>query len=99
MSNAIESTLVESRVFPPPARAQDGASIAGLDAYKALTQQVERDADEFWRDLANEHLVWNKPFSQVLDESNAPFYKWFADGDLNVSANCLDKHVRAGRGD
>ena len=53
MSNAIESTLVESRVFPPPARAQDGASIAGLDAYKALTQQVERDADEFWRDLAN----------------------------------------------
>ena len=99
MSNAIESTLVESRVFPPPARAQDGASIAGLDAYKALTQQVELDADEFWRDLANEHLVWNKPFSQVLDESNAPFYKWFADGDLNVSANCLDKHVRAGRGD
>ncbi|MBJ7265174.1 MAG: acetate--CoA ligase, partial [Burkholderiaceae bacterium] len=98
MSNAIESTLVESRVFPPPARAQEGASIASLEAYKALTQQVERDADGFWRDLANTHLVWDKPFSQVLDESSAPFYKWFADGDLNVSANCLDKHVRAGQG-
>ena len=99
MSNAIESTMVESRVFPPPAKATEGAAIAGMDAYKALCKQAADDPDAFWGDLARKHLNWDKPFSQVLDESQAPFYKWFADGSLNVSANCLDANIERGLGD
>jgi acetyl-CoA synthetase len=98
MSNAIESTLVETRVFPPSAQSVRGAAISGMDAYKALCNEAEHDADGFWRRLANENLQWIKPFTQVLDESRAPFYRWFDDGQLNVSANCLDVHVAAGKG-
>jgi acetyl-CoA synthetase len=53
----------------------------------------------FWAEQARTLLDWSKPFSAVLDDSNPPFYKWFADGELNVSYNCLDRHVEAGRGD
>lgn len=99
MSNAIQSTMVENRVFPPSARAVEGAAISGMDAYKAMCKQVDDDPDAFWRGLATKHLKWTKPFEQVLDESDAPFYKWFADGELNVSENCLDVHVKNGLGD
>jgi acetyl-CoA synthetase len=99
MSNAIECTLVENRVFPPSARARAGAAIPSLDAYRTLAQQAEHDADGFWRHWANQYLVWDTAFEHVLDESDAPFYKWFADGRLNVSFNCLDQHVIAGQGE
>jgi acetyl-CoA synthetase len=99
MSNAIQSVLVENRVFQPPQAASEGALIPSLDAYKKLCMEAEQDHDGFWGRLARENLVWTKPFTQVLDDSNAPFYRWFADGELNVSANCLDKHVDAGNGD
>ena len=99
MSNAIESSLNETRVFPPSDEIVANAEISGLDAYRKLAQQAEQDPDGFWGDLARQHLQWTKPFSQVLDESDAPFYRWFGDGELNVSANCLDVHVQAGRGD
>ena len=99
MSNAIQSVLVENRVFPPPARAAEAAAISGMDAYNALYRQSQDDPDAFWRKLAQDNLTWHKPFTSVLDESDAPFYKWFDDGQINVSANCLDVHVDAGRGD
>jgi len=99
MSNAIQSVLVENRVFPPPARAAEAAAISGMDAYNALYRQSQDDPDAFWRKLAQDNLAWHKPFTSVLDESDAPFYKWFDDGQINVSANCLDVHVDAGRGD
>ena len=99
MSNAIQSVLVENRVFPPPARAAESAAISGMDAYNALYRQSQDDPDAFWRKLAQDNLAWHKPFTSVLDESDAPFYKWFDDGQINVSANCLDVHVDAGRGD
>lgn len=91
--SAIESVLVENRVFPPGAASTQGARVSGMDAYHALCAEAERDDEGFWRRMAQEHLVWDKPFTQVLDESNKPFYKWFADGRLNASANCLDKHM------
>ncbi|MDO5625504.1 MAG: acetate--CoA ligase [Pseudomonadota bacterium] len=91
--SAIESVLVENRVFPPSERSMQGARIAGMDAYKALCAEAEADYEGFWARRAKEHLVWAKPFTQVLDESGKPFYKWFADGQLNASANCLDRHV------
>jgi acetyl-CoA synthetase len=54
---------------------------------------------EFWAKRAREFITWKQPFTQALDESNAPFFKWFADGKLNVSYNCLDRQVEAGLGD
>src|SRR5690606_14295756 len=53
----------------------------------------EADFEGFWARLARDNLVWNKPFTKTLNESDAPFYRWFEDGELNASANCLDKHV------
>lgn len=99
MSNPIQSVLVETRVFPPPARAVEGAAVAGMEAYQALCREAEQDPDGFWARQARENLHWTKPFTRVLDESNAPFYRWFDDGELNVSANCLDAQVQAGNGD
>lgn len=93
MSNEIQSVLTESRVFQPFPNLVEGAAISGMPAYQALCERAEHDPDGFWKDLANDNLVWNTPFTQVLDETNPPFYRWFADGELNVSANCLDKHL------
>ena len=92
-SSAIQSTLVENRVFPPSDAIVKAARISGMDAYNALCSEAEKDFEGFWARLARENMVWNKPFTQTLDESDAPFYKWFADGELNASANCLDKHM------
>lgn len=91
--SAIESVLVENRVFPPPEAAVKSARIAGMAAYEKLCEEAGRDFEGFWARLARENVVWSKPFTQVLDESKAPFYKWFQDGELNASANCLDKHI------
>ncbi len=92
-NSAIESTLVENRVFEPSAAAKDGAAISGMAAYEALVNEAATDMEGFWAKRAKDNLVWTKPFDTVLDESNAPFYKWFSDGELNASANCLDRHM------
>jgi len=92
-SSAIESVLVENRVFPPPAAASQGARISGMAAYEALCREAETDFQGFWAQRARDNLIWHKPFTQVLDESNKPFYKWFADGQLNASHNCLNRHL------
>ena len=92
-SKNIESVLVENRVFPPDARATQGARISGMAAYEALCKEAEEDFEGFWSRQATSHLQWTKPFSRILDESNAPFYQWFGDGELNASANCLDRHI------
>jgi acetyl-CoA synthetase len=94
MSSAIESVLQENRVFPPSAAFTKQANISGMDAYRKLCAEAERDFEGFWARLAREELLWKKPFTQVLDESKAPFFKWFADGTLNASYNCLDRHLK-----
>lgn len=99
MSSTVDSLLIERRVFSPSAHTVSKARISGMDAYKALCAQAENDPDTFWRELAREHLTWRKPFTKVLDESNAPFYTWFEDGELNVSENCLDVHLTNGNAD
>src|SRR3954470_21722175 len=91
--SAIESVLVENRVFPPSAATVKAARISGMPAYDALCKEADKDFEGFWARLAREHVQWTKPFTKTLDESNAPFYKWFHDGELNASANCLDKHM------
>jgi acetyl-CoA synthetase len=92
--STIESVLQENRVFNPPAELVKSANISGMDAYRALCAEAETDFQAFWARLARSELQWTKPFTQVLDESNAPFFKWFADGELNASANCLDRHLK-----
>ena len=92
-TSAIESVLVENRVFYPSEASQNGARISGMPAYQALCEAAEQDYEGFWAQLARDNLSWSRPFSRTLDESNAPFYKWFEDGELNASANCLDRHM------
>ncbi len=94
MSATIESVLQETRVFPPPADLVKNANVSGMAAYQALCDEAERDFEGFWGRMAREHLLWHKPFTKVLDESNAPFFKWFHDGELNASYNCLDRHLK-----
>ena len=95
----IESNVEENRVFPPSASFQAQANVPGMDAYLALCDAAKNDEQGFWTKLAREQLQWHKPFTKGLDESNAPFYTWFADGELNVSYNCLDVHLTNGNAD
>ncbi len=93
MSSRIDNLLSESRRFPPhPDFA--ATAVAGKDLYDAA---AEREA--FWADQARTLLHWHTPFTEVLDWSEPPFARWFADGELNVAYNCLDRHVEAGNGD
>ena len=91
--SSIESVMNETRVFEPAESFKAQANVKGMEGYRALCEQAEKDYEGFWAGLARELLVWKKPFTKVLDESNAPFYKWFDDGEMNVSYNCLDKHL------
>jgi acetyl-CoA synthetase len=94
MSSTIESVLQETRVFPPPAELVKSANISGIAAYQAMCAEAERDFEGFWAKHARAELLWTRPFTQTLDESKAPFYRWFHDGELNASHNCLDRHLR-----
>jgi acetyl-CoA synthetase len=93
----IESVLKEKRVFPPPAEFARRAHIKSMAEYEAHYQRAAADPEGFWAEEAR-RLDWMQPFSQVLDESKAPFVRWFTDGKLNLSANCLDRNL-ATRGD
>ena len=90
--NNIESVLNEVRVFPPDPRFVQRAGV-GPDDLQALHQRAESDPTGYWSDLARSEISWHRPLTQTLDESAAPNYRWFADGELNVSFNCLDVHL------
>ncbi len=90
---SIESVLHENRVFEPSDAFKKQANVSGMDAYRALCAEAAKDYEGFWAKLARELLIWHKPFTKTLNQDNAPFYKWFEDGELNVSANCLDRHL------
>src|SRR4051812_44964681 len=94
MSGNIESVLQETRVFNPPDALVKQANIPGMEAYRAMCAEAERDFEGFWAKHARSELVWTKPFTKTLDESKAPFFRWFHDGELNASANCLDRHLK-----
>ena len=91
-----EALLHEERVFPPAPAFVAQANISGMDAYNALCAEARRDPDAFWGRLARETLYWQRPFTRVLDESRAPFFKWFEDGLTNASYNCLDRNLQNG---
>ena len=89
----------EHRIFTPPAAFAAQATVSGMDAYHKLCAEAEADYEGFWGRLAKEHIEWKQPFTKVLNEDNAPFYKWFEDGKLNVSYNCLDRNLQNGNAD
>jgi acetyl-CoA synthetase len=93
-SSTIESVLHETRVFPPSEAFVKQANISGMKAYEAMCAEAERDFEGFWAKLARAELLWRKPFTKTLDESKAPFFRWFHDGELNASYNCLDRHLK-----
>jgi acetyl-CoA synthetase len=86
--------LLQADAFPPPASFAARAQVRDPAVY-----QQAADGPAWWAEQARQRLDWDTPFSNALDDSDPPFYTWFADGTLNVSYNCLDRHVLAGRGD
>ncbi len=97
--SANETVMHESRVFMPSAAMVAQANVSGMAAYEALCREATDDYQGFWARLARETLHWQKPFTRTLDETNAPFYKWFEDGQLNASYNCLDRNLANGNAD
>ncbi|WP_425260875.1 acetate--CoA ligase [Rubrivivax sp. RP6-9] len=97
MANADAPT--EYSLYPPPANAVAGAHVSGMAAYEALCKEAETDYAGYWARLARELISWKTPFTKVLNDSEAPFFKWFEDGTLNASYNCLDRNVERGLGD
>jgi len=90
---AIESVMHENRVFNPPKKLSENAYIKNLKEYQQLCDSAEADYEGYWAGLARDLIDWKKPFTKILNEDNAPFYKWFDDGELNVSYNCIDRHL------
>jgi acetyl-CoA synthetase len=94
----IESVSNETRVFPPPADFAAQANVSKAD-FERMNASAAADYPGFWAKLARDEVLWHKPFTKTLDESNAPFYKWFDDGELNVSYNCLERNLQGGNAD
>jgi acetyl-CoA synthetase len=97
--SAADQTSHATHVYDPPAELAAHAWVSGMDAYRRLCAEAQADHEGFWARQAREFLAWKTPFTKTLDASGAPFYKWFEDGTLNVSYNCLDRQVEAGLGD
>ena len=97
-TNNITSVLKESRSFPPPAAFQSSARIKSMAEYEELWKYSVENPEEFWAKQATNLLHWHKPFTRVLDWK-IPHAEWFADGEVNVSYNCLDRHVENGLAD
>ena len=95
-STDIQSSLNEKRLFPPPAEFSATAHVPSIADYDRLYEEADRDPEKFWGDIAGQ-LEWFKPWTKVLDWSNAPFAKWFVGGKLNLSHNCLDRHLTTWR--
>ncbi|MGG6239809.1 acetate--CoA ligase [Nodosilinea sp. AN01ver1] len=95
-SPTIESVLHENRLFPPADEFAQNASIQSLEDYRALAEQAAADPAKFWAELASQELHWFKPWDTVLDWQ-PPFAKWFVGGKINISYNCLDRHLTTWR--
>ncbi|HTL90409.1 MAG TPA: acetate--CoA ligase [Leptolyngbya sp.] len=93
----IESILQENRLFPPTAEFSQRARIKSLEEYQALYDRAQADPLKFWSELAEQELHWFQKWDTVLDWSNPPFAKWFVNGKINLSYNCLDRHLDTDR--
>ena len=89
-----ESINHEGRIFNPSDETVNTANVSGMDSYKVICNKFTKNYEESWGELARELLLWEKPFTKILNEDKAPFYKWFEDGKINASYNCLDRHLK-----
>ena len=88
----IESILQEARVFPPPKAFSRRAHLKSLAQYRKLYRESIQSPEKFWSRQAKAELVWSKRWTRVL-EWKEPYAQWFVGGQLNVSCNCLDRHL------
>jgi len=95
-SSDIQSSLNEKRIFPPPPGFSENSHIPSIADYERRYAEAASDPNKFWGDIAGE-LEWFKPWTKVLDWSDAPFAKWFVGGKINLSHNCLDRHLTTWR--
>ncbi|MEX8498110.1 MAG: acetate--CoA ligase [Leptothrix ochracea] len=93
------TTENQTKIYTPDAAFAAAANVSGMAAYEALCKEAETDYEGYWARLAREFVTWKTPFTKVLNQDNAPFFKWFEDGTLNASYNCLDRNVERGLGD
>ena len=93
---AIESILQEKRLFPPPAEFSQDAHIKSIEEYQQLYDKAAADPQGFWAELAEKELDWFQTWDNVLDWQ-PPFAKWFVNGKINISHNCLDRHLTTWR--
>tara|TARA_Y100000589_G_scaffold124579_2_gene118843 strand:+ start:9081 stop:11063 length:1983 start_codon:yes stop_codon:yes gene_type:complete len=96
--NSINNILEENRIFTPSKEFSSQANIGNLNILRELKDDAKKDPIKFWDSFAKSEIDWFDPYQTVLDEENAPFYKWFPEGKLNITYNCLDRHVKNGLG-
>ena len=92
----IESTLQEKRLFHPAAEFSQNAHIKSFEEYQQLYDRSKADPQKFWAELAEQELHWFQKWDTVLDWQ-PPFAKWFVGGEINISYNCLDRHLTSWR--
>ncbi len=97
--NSINNILEENRIFSPSKEFSNKANIKSFEDLEFIREKAKVDPVGFWDSLAKSELNWFKPYETVLDTNNAPFFKWFKEGEINITYNCLDRHVKNGIGD
>ncbi len=96
--NSINNILEEKRIFPPSKKFAENSNISTHEELLSLKKQASDNPIQFWESFAKSELDWFEPFQTVLDNENAPFFKWFKEGKLNITYNCLDRHIKRGLG-
>ncbi len=96
--NSINNILEEKRIFPPSKEFAENSNISSQEELLSLKKQASDNPIQFWDSFAKSELDWFEPFQTVLDNENAPFFKWFKEGKLNITYNCLDRHIKRGLG-
>ena len=96
--NSINNILEEKRIFPPSKEFADNSNVKSIEELLSLKKQSLDNPMKFWESFANSEIDWFEPFQTVLDSKNAPFFKWFKEGKLNITHNCLDRHIKNGLG-
>ena len=97
--NSINNILEEKRVFTPSKEFSENSNIRSQNELLYLKKQALDNPIQFWESFAKSELDWFEPFQTVLDSNNAPFFKWFKEGKLNITYNCLDRHIKKGLGE
>ena len=96
--NSINNILEEKRIFSPSKKFAENSNISTHEELLNLKEQASDNPIQFWESFAKSELDWFEPFQTVLDKENAPFFKWFKEGKLNITYNCLDRHIKRGLG-